>query len=159
MIHTEKRMRLCAVLLLVNLVFIWGNSLMPGEVSGQISRWVGEIVTAIFRLPVNESEGGHGLLRKLGHFSEFACLGALLCWRLAMKGESGKNLRSMTLLGVMLAACIDETIQTMVPDRGPSVIDVWIDTCGGLTGMALLLTGHHLIQKRKSNLTILEETT
>mgnify|MGYP006988635803 CR=1 FL=1 len=30
-------MTVCTVLLICNLVFIWGNSLLPAEVSGQIS--------------------------------------------------------------------------------------------------------------------------
>ena len=35
--RTKRRMTLCTVLLICNLVFIWGNSLLPAEVSGQIS--------------------------------------------------------------------------------------------------------------------------
>ena len=34
MIRTSKRMRICTALLLCNLAFIWGNSLLPGELSG-----------------------------------------------------------------------------------------------------------------------------
>ena len=37
MIRTDKRMRLCTALLICNLIFIWGNSLLPGSVSGAIS--------------------------------------------------------------------------------------------------------------------------
>ena len=40
MIRSDKRIRLCCVLLVCNLAFIWGNSLMPGEVSGAFSDWV-----------------------------------------------------------------------------------------------------------------------
>lgn len=40
MIRTDKRLRLCVTLLVLILVFIWGNSLMPGEVSQAISNWV-----------------------------------------------------------------------------------------------------------------------
>ena len=35
--RTKRRMTVCTVLLVCNLVFIWGNSLLPAEVSGQIS--------------------------------------------------------------------------------------------------------------------------
>ena len=35
--RTKRRMTVCTVLLICNLVFIWGNSLLPAEVSGQIS--------------------------------------------------------------------------------------------------------------------------
>lgn len=41
------------------------------------------------------------------------------------------------------AACVDETIQRFVSNRGPSIPDVDIDTCGVLTGMTLLLIGHY----------------
>lgn len=159
MTGNEKKLRLCTALIAVNLVFIWGNSLLPGDISGEISGWVKDVILAILNLSGTGAEGGHGLLRKLAHFSEFACLGALLCWRLGMKGETGKRLWQPVLLGVLLTACADETIQTMVPDRGPSVIDVWIDTCGGLTGMTALLAGHHYKEKRNNHHHILEETT
>ena len=57
----------------------------------------------------------------------------------------------------MSAACIDETIQVFSPDRGPSLIDVWIDVGGVAAGMTVLLLGHHLMRKRITN--NLEETT
>ena len=38
--RTKRRMTVCTVLLICNLVFIWGNSLLPAEVSGQISMYV-----------------------------------------------------------------------------------------------------------------------
>lgn len=145
-------------LLSLNLVFIWGNSLMPGEVSGQISRWIAELIGRFLDLPVSETEGGHGLLRKLAHFSEFACLGALLCWRLGMMRETGKHLTALTLFGGLLTACVDETIQVFVPGRGPGLIDVWIDTSGAAVGMVLLILGHHWF-KRKHGKKLLEETT
>lgn len=151
MIRTEKRLRLCTALLVLNLALIWGNSLLPGEISGQISRGLGAILEKLFDLPVGGDGTGHGLLRKLGHFSEFACLGMLFCWRAGMAGETGRHLWMVPLLGCMMAACADETIQVFVPDRGPSVIDVWIDTCGAAAGMGLLRTGHHFIRKKKQN--------
>ena len=51
-----------------------------------------------------------------------------------------------------MAACVDETIQTMIPARGPSVLDVWIDVGGALAGIALLYGCHYLLKlifKRK----------
>jgi VanZ family protein len=158
MIQTDKRMRLCRWLLVMNLAVIWGNSLFPGEISGQISSWAGRMIGLIFNLPFDAAGSGHGLLRKAAHFTEFACLGGLLCWHLRMLGEKGRHLAGMTMLGVMLAACADETIQTLIPNRGPSVIDVWIDTFGGFAGMALLLGGHHFRKRKQKQFDFLEET-
>ena len=142
MIRTEKRIRLCTVLLVCNLVFIWGNSLLPGEVSGAISDWVKAVIAAFFPGDGPISSGS-GLLRKIAHFTEFATLGALLSWLFVMlqKGQA------RSLLWGFLAACVDETIQRFVPGRGPSLRDVGIDTCGVLAGMLLFYCGHTLINK------------
>ena len=155
--YSQKRIRLCTCLLIINLIFIWGNSLMPGEISSRISGWVGELVKNLLNLPVGEEEGGHGLLRKIAHFSEFACLGALICWRLGMAGVTGRSLAALALFGGLATACMDETIQIFVPDRASSLIDVWIDTSGAAVGMIFLLLGYHLI-KRKHGKKHLEDT-
>lgn len=139
MLRTEKRMRLCLTLLILNLCFIWGNSLMPGSVSGAFSDWVKGILALIFPME-SPSEGGGFLIRKLAHFSEFAALGTLLSWLTAMLGRK----RPLPLFLGLGAACIDETIQIFVPDRGPGLRDVAIDFGGVVTGAALLWLGHKL---------------
>lgn len=144
MIRTDKRLWLCTVLLICDLVFIWGNSLLPGELSGAFSDWVKSLLAGLFEMGPDDGSGGH-LLRKLAHFTEFAALGALLAWRFGMLGK-GKALPFC--LGVA-AACIDETIQIFVPGRGPGVKDVCIDSSGVLTGMILLYLGHGYLRKKK----------
>ena len=146
MIRTEKRLRLCAVLIVLNIAFIWGNSLLPGEVSGAFSDWVKEILAKLFASDDMSSSGG-GLLRKLAHFSEFAMLGFLFSW---LFGMLQKNIRWAALCG-FLTACVDETIQRFVPDRGPSIFDVGIDTCGVVTGMLLIFIGHSILTKQTNH--------
>ena len=145
---TEKRQkRLCVALLCLCLAFIWGNSLLPGEISGAISDFVKALLLKIlFFLPDTGISGG-GLLRKLAHFTEFACLGALLAWLHALLGRHPFR----GLVWGFLAACVDETIQRFVPDRGPSFFDVLIDTGGVTLGIVLLLAGFAIHQKTKSN--------
>ena len=58
----------------------------------------------------------------------------------------------LPLLCGVLAACIDESIQLITPDRGPSIRDVGIDSCGVITGIALLHLGYALFKKKKNNL-------
>ena len=48
------------------------------------------------------------------------------------------------------AACVDETIQCFVPDRGPGIKDVMIDTAGVAVGITLLLLGYTIYKKQKS---------
>ena len=121
-----SRTRLCLVLIALNLAFIWGNSLLPGELSGALSDWLGRLLGMGGDMP----QEGTGLLRKLAHFTEFACLGFLLTWLAKLKGERGFHLFALALLGGLLTACIDESIQLITPDRGSSLVDVWIDTSG-----------------------------
>lgn len=143
MIRTEKRLRICSCLLVLNLCFIWGNSLLPGEISGAFSDWVKGILAALLPGGSPVTSGG-GLLRKLAHFTEFAALGMCLTWFFGMLQKP----RYLPLLCGAAAACVDETIQRFVPDRGPSLRDVGIDTCGVLTGMILLLIGHYLLTRK-----------
>ena len=146
-------MCICLCLIFCNLAFIWGNSLLPAPVSSAFSNWVGDILAAI--LPSGGSTGGgHGLLRKLAHFTEFASLGILLSWFFAMLQKKFP----VPLLCGFLAACVDETIQRFVPGRGPSFRDVCIDTSGALLGVLVFLTGLTIYQKHQKR-KLLEDNT
>ncbi len=151
MIRSDKRLKLSKALLILLLAFIWGNSLLPGEVSGALSDWVKDLIwQLLFFLPSGpDMPDGGGLLRKLAHFTEFVALGACLGWRYGMLGKGWKR----PIAFGILAACIDETIQIFVPGRGPGLRDVCIDSGGVLTGMILLYLGHTYFQQRKFNQT------
>lgn len=158
MIRTKKRMSLCVLLLVAVLSFIWGNSLTSGEDSGAMSGTILAWINAFLHLSESGAETLHHLIRKMAHFTEFACLGLLLAWLFGMMGEEKGHLFCMPLLCGMAAACVDETIQVFVPDRGPSPIDIWIDTFGAATGIAIVLIGHYFICKKHMH-NKLEETT
>ena len=145
----KSRKVLCICVVAALLCFIWGNSMLPGQESGQISggllQWLRQTFPFLRGMP-------ELLLRKLGHFLEFAALGFFLCWLLRLGGQVGIHRVSAPMFLGMLAANIDETIQYFRPGRGPSVIDVWIDTAGVVAGIAaffLLRRVHTLIQKGK----------
>ena len=139
--RTKRRMTLCTVLLLCNLVFIWGNSLLPAEVSGQISGTLKALLDAQVTPGEAVPSGGDGLLRKCAHFG---ALGLLLGWLFGMLGK--KRLPAFAL-GVA-AACIDETIQIFVPGRSPGIRVVCIVSCGAAAGLLLLFLGHAYWKKR-----------
>jgi VanZ family protein len=137
MIRTKKRLWLCCILLTVNLAFIWGNSLLPGEISGAFSDFVRDLLAPLFGSKPGSSSGG-GLLRKLAHFTEFTCLGLCLCWLFGMLQNKPQKYIVFSLLCGFSTACIDETIQRFVPLRGPSIKDVGIDTLGVILGIAII---------------------
>ena len=153
MTRNSQRLRLCVVLLTVNLVFIWGNSLLPAELSSAFSQWVKSILQMIFpsALP---GQSGSGLVRKLAHFCEFCTLGLLLTWLFGMLCRKWFLTKGLPLLCGAAAAGIDETIQCFVPGRGPSLRDVGIDTLGVTLGIFLLTTGYMI---RIKNIKYLED--
>lgn len=153
MIKTKTRLRICISLLAVNLCFIWGNSLLPGSLSGAFSDWVKMLLSTILPGGTSAPSGG-GLLRKLAHFTEFMCLGLLLSWLVGMLGQKNWQRRLLPLAAGVAVAALDETIQIFVPDRGPALKDVGIDTAGILLGIVIISLIQQFKNKKK-----LEETT
>lgn len=140
MMKWKKRKRLCAVLLILNLAFIWGNSLLPAAVSQTLSD-----NTQTLLLGFEHPELFSMLVRKCAHFLEFTALGLLLSWHLRLNGrQTGHALR-----WGLLAACIDEGIQFFVPGRAPGLADVAIDFCGAAAGMVLLQMGYGILRRKQ----------
>lgn len=131
--------KLCTGLILLNLALIWGNSLLPGETSGEIS---GFFVSFLSFFP--DPELAHTLIRKAAHFTEFALLGLLVGWHRRLDGKT----IALACVGFGLcAACIDETIQLYSPGRASSLLDVWLDTAGFSVGLGWMAVGYN---KKKS---------
>ena len=80
----------------------------------------------------------HALLRKLGHFTEYAILGLLIAR--ALRDERGWQLHH-ALMAVALAASYavtDEVHQHFVPGRTAALGDVAIDALGAVSGQVAL---------------------
>ena len=148
MIRTDRRLKICTVLLVCNLAFIWGNSLLPAEVSQALSDWAKQVLLEFVSGGSSGGNGGgSGVLRKIAHFTEFSALGALLCWRFGMLGKG----QLPAFACGAAAACMDETIQLFVPQRGPGILDVLLDCSGVLAGMLLIHLGHIYCKKKLRN--------
>ncbi len=130
--------------IVANLALIWGNSLMTGADSGNLSGGVLAFLGSLF--PMLLSEAGHFLLRKLAHFSEFGLLGLLTSTRYGLD----KGTLPWWLSGFGLAvACVDETIQIFTPGRASSLMDVWIDFSGFVLGFVVIKIAHTIKTKTK----------
>ncbi len=128
-----------AVLVLLILCFIWGQSLLPhdasdGESRG-IVRWLKPILDPNDRM---DGDAFHHYLRKAAHFTEYAalgfCVGGLVDafrWkRLALRIPT-------SIVCCIAAASVDECIQLFIPGRGPHLRDVLLDACGAVFGLAV----------------------
>lgn len=93
-------------------------------------------------------------IRKLAHFSEYACMGVLVYTLWSQWLCQGRRLRWLTVGWVFLSAAGDEFHQYFVPGRYASFADVLLDTCGGTFGMffcvcVVALYRRHLARKDK----------
>ena len=151
--RTKTRMTVCLSLLVLVLVFIWGNSCLPAEQSRAFSIWVRNLLAPLFGWPIITKPGGSGsgLLRKVAHFTEFSWLGLCLSWLMHMLRTKKTEAFLLATAAGVAAACIDEGIQFFIPGRGPGWKDVGIDTLGLLLGISVIcLISFIFKQKSKS---------
>lgn len=141
----RSRSNILLGLSILTVLFIWGNSLMPGDVSGSFSDWVSGILSHIFGGV--DTESGHGVLRKLAHGTEYLVLGVELFLLLR---RSRRSPLSMVALCGATTALVDETIQLFVEGRCGAVQDVWIDLGGFFVG-CLLCAGCMELWMRRRN--------
>lgn len=149
-----------AVLLLALYILIFGFSAQDGEQSGSLSRMVSEKCVELF----NNISGGKWTeafreslaeyfehpIRKLAHFSEYACMGILLYILWSQWLKRGKRLYLLIVLWVFCSAGLDEFHQLFVPGRYGSFADVLLDTCGGAFGMLLCMALGKLLRRRRT---------
>ena len=147
-----------AILLLALYIVIFGFSAQDGEQSGNISRLISEKCVEFFNslsgkhwsalFMENMAEYFEHPVRKLAHFSEYACMGVLVYVIWSQWLRKGKKLYLLTVVWVFASASADEFHQLFVPGRYGSIADVLLDTCGGAFGMfACLIVGK---RKRKN---------
>ena len=134
------------VALIACIAFIFSNSMAVAAVSEQSSGRVLHLMQAVLRRlghPALAERLTMHIVRKLAHFCEYALEGFLLM--LCMRVYSRHPLRHITvpMLGGVLTALTDETIQLFSEGRSSQVTDVWLDSAGVLAGIlaALLLMG------------------
>ena len=141
-------MTVCCSLLFLLLVFIWGNSLLPGHISGALSDGLKNVLTRLFPFlfPEGGDSSGGGLLRKIAHFSEFSVLGTCLCYLFGMLRRKQFEPPLFAAASGILAACVDETIQRFVPLRHGCLTDVGIDTAGVIAGIVLFVSLYQVVK-------------
>ena len=122
--------------------FIFSNSMAVAQVSSASSGRVLQLMqVALRRLghPALAQRLTQHVVRKMAHFCEYMLEGFLLM--LCMRVYSRHPLRHITvpMLGGVLTALTDETIQLYSPGRSSQVTDVWLDSVGVLAGILAVL--------------------
>jgi VanZ family protein len=86
----------------------------------------------------------HGLIRKLGHVTEYFILGILLFRAFRAGSKELRNLQwaFSSLLVVVLYAVSDEFHQSLLTTRTASLFDVGIDTLGGIIAQGVSVLWH-----------------
>ena len=97
-----------SILIVLNLIFIWGNSCMSKQSSSQSSSGVYETIKPILDATLGEGVVTHSVFRKTAHFIEFCCLGVLVSFLFVLLYRiKAKNLIAIFFVG-LLVAFIDE---------------------------------------------------
>ena len=122
--------------------FIFSNSMAVAQVSSASSGRVLQLMQAALRRlghPALAQRLTMHVVRKMAHFCEYLLEGFLLM--LCMRVYSRHPLRHITvpMLGGVLTALTDETIQLYSPGRSSQVTDVWLDSVGVLAGILAAL--------------------
>ena len=148
---TKKRKAAVAVLtvlLLANLCFIWGNSLVSRSDSHDLSVGALGFLPGFLRDLFPDQEQLVHIVRKAAHFSEFACLGGLSCGLLAATRAVKRHPFFHVWAGGFFVAAIDETIQIFT-GRGSELQDVWLDFAGFSAGLLAVLVVRAVVLRSK----------
>ena len=122
--------------------FIFSNSMAVADVSSVSSGRVLQLLQAVLRrlgMPGLAQRLTMHIVRKMAHFCEYTLEGFLLM--LCMRVYTRRYVRhiSVPMLGGVLTAMADETIQIYSPGRSSQVTDVWLDSAGVLAGVLIAL--------------------
>jgi VanZ family protein len=118
------------------------------------SRFIGPLLLWLFpNLSESQLAAIHFLMRKAGHFTEYAIL-AFLARRAFVTSANAFIQRRWFGLGLLLVACyalLDEFHQSFVPSRTASIYDCAIDVAGGLTVLLIFRLYDKRIRGQKRN--------
>ena len=128
--------------LIACIVFIFSNSMQIADVSSVASGRALTLMRKVFTrlgMPGIASRLTDHIVRKLAHFCEYMLEGFLLMLCMRVYTRQYVWHISVPMLGGVLTAMADETIQIYSPGRSSQVTDVWLDSAGVLAGILIAL--------------------
>ena len=143
----SRRAVLFAILTGLLICFIWGQSMLPRDISAGESSllmdWLKPLLDPQGRV---DDDLFHHDLRKCAHFTEYAALGFSMAGLLLhLPKRKRMPLWGLPAVLCVAVAAVDETIQLFSDGRGPKVLDVLLDSAGALCGIGVYLLLRALI--------------
>ncbi|MFV0440385.1 MAG: VanZ family protein [Lachnospirales bacterium] len=140
-----SRNKICIIiswaLVILWCLLIFRFSSQVRETSNTLSTGITEIIKnfleSIAPNQVFDLENLNHIIRKMAHFCVYLGLGFLLLNAFYVSDMYSFKFILITLGLCVLYAISDEIHQMFVPGRGPQVKDVFIDSAGSLTGIAI----------------------
>ncbi|GAA0176788.1 VanZ family protein [Clostridium sediminicola] len=142
---SKKHFNWLMVILWMALIFTFSHQ--PGNISDKNSKLVIYLFDML-GLDLNGllGEVSNFIVRKLAHFTEYFILYMFLIRAMNYKNFKIENI-FIAVIYVFLYAASDEIHQAFVPNRGPAIRDVIIDTSGAIFAMII----YYLKTKHKFN--------
>ena len=140
----RRYMWLVCGLFVVWTLVIFSRSMQPATISKQESKVVQELLQPIFPVELTMHR-----VRKSAHFSEFAVLGVLAQLMFGGLCRRWKESAFFAVITSLVIALCDETIQLFIPGRSGQVEDVWLNLCGAVSGVLLVLLLRFLVQRKE----------
>lgn len=145
------------ILLVCNLLFIFGNSVLDGQSSRAVSAKAEQAIENVVGKDIeNDPEEVrlygktfNNFLRKCAHVAEFFTL-AVLAYICAYPLKGAVRPLSLLLMGIGVPI-LDETLQ-LFTGRSSLVKDIWIDVAGYAAGAVLMLAAeaiYRLVRKKR----------
>ena len=148
----ERKQWIWTAVLVLYILFIFSNSLTPGDESSSQSGFVLELAKrCLAAVGLGQVGITEHFIRKMAHFSEYFILGALIVH--VVKGfyqrEPFISWASVWLLTGVLVPLCDETCQLFTDGRSGQISDVWLDISGMFCGSLVFLLMIRLLNNRK----------
>lgn len=147
MTKQNKKIIILFVLIVLNVCFIFGQSIIPPDASNSLSGKFESIFEGILGKLFDFAGDLYYITRKFAHFFEFFALGILSFTNIYLiKKTFKKTFYGFGLFFVLFVAVLDEFIQ-IFNGRTSSVKDIMIDFLGAATGVAVVFAFNYLKNK------------
>jgi VanZ family protein len=133
-------------MILLNLVFIFSQSLLSSEAAGEEVDTVTDIIIEVLPEDSAAADYAEDNMDKIAHFTEYAVLGVLVSLFVCFFGKRLEILAPVSLLFAESIAFIDETVQ-IFSGRNPDVKDMWADIFGFFTLSLITYVAFFLVKR------------